>query len=192
VVTAAPPAGARRRLVTRAVAAAVALVLVAAIWVNRGRFTPLDVGSRAPEYTALTLDGDSVSLSTFHGDVVLLNVWATWCPPCVKEMPALQRLHEQLADAGLSIVAVSVDAPPSLGNVMGAFSGDIRAFADRFGLTFTVLHDPSGRIQARYQVNGLPTTFLIDREGRIRRKVLGAAEWDQPRFADEIRGLLEE
>jgi peroxiredoxin len=167
-------------------------ILIALIWANRSRFTPLDVGSRAPEYTALTLQGDSVALSTFQGDVVLLNIWATWCPPCVKEMPALQRLHEALANDGLSIVAVSVDAPPSLTNVMGAFSGDIRAFADRFGLTFTVLHDPSGRIQSRYQVNGLPTTFLIDREGRVRRKVMGAAEWDEPRFADEIRAMLEE
>jgi peroxiredoxin len=167
-------------------------VLIALIWANRGRFTPLDVGSRAPEYTALTLQGDSVALSSFQGDVVLLNIWATWCPPCVKEMPALQRLHEALADDGLSIVAVSVDAPPALTNVMGAFSGDIQAFADHFGLTFTVLHDPSGRIQSRYQVNGLPTTFLIDREGRVRRKVLGAAEWDEPRFADEIRAMLEE
>jgi cytochrome c biogenesis protein CcmG, thiol:disulfide interchange protein DsbE len=169
-----------------------AVVLFALIWVNRGRFTPLDVGSRAPEYTAFTLDGDSIPLSRFRGDVVLLNIWATWCPPCVHEMPALQRLHEALAGEGLSIVAVSVDAPPTLGNVMGAFSGDIRAFADSFGLTFTVLHDPSGRIQSRYQVNGLPTTFLIDRDGLVRRKVMGAAEWDDARFADQIRAMLEE
>jgi cytochrome c biogenesis protein CcmG, thiol:disulfide interchange protein DsbE len=167
-------------------------VLFALIWANRGRFTPLDVGSRAPEYAAMTLDGDSVPLSSFRGDVVLLNIWATWCPPCVKEMPALQRLHEQLGDQGLAIVAVSVDAPPSPSNVMGAFAGDVRAFADRFGLTFTVLHDPSGRIQSRYQVNGLPTTFLIDRDGLVRRKVMGAAEWDESRFADQIRAMLEE
>jgi peroxiredoxin len=167
-------------------------VLIALIWANRGRFTPLDVGSRAPEYAVMTLEGDSIALSSFRGDVVLLNIWATWCPPCVKEMPALQRLHEALGRSGLSIVAVSVDAPPSLSNVMGAFSGDIRAFADRFGLTFTVLHDPSGRIQSRYQVNGLPTTFLIDRDGRVRRKVMGAAEWDESRFADQIRAMLEE
>jgi peroxiredoxin len=169
-----------------------AAAMVAFIWSNRGDFTPLDIGSRAPDYTALTLAGDSVRLSSFAGDVVLLNIWATWCPPCVAEMPALQRLHEALGEHGLSIVAVSVDAPPSLGTAMGVFSGDVRAFAERFGLTFTVLHDPGGRIQSRYQVNGLPTTFLIDREGRVRRKVMGAAEWDEPRFADEIRALLEE
>jgi cytochrome c biogenesis protein CcmG, thiol:disulfide interchange protein DsbE len=121
---------------------------------------------------------------------VLLNLWATWCAPCVKEMPALQRLHEELAPQGLRIVAISVDRPPAVMNPFGQFSGDIRAFVERFGLTFTVLHDPSGGVQSVYQSSGLPTTYLIDREGRIRKKVLGAAEWDQPRFADAVRALL--
>jgi cytochrome c biogenesis protein CcmG, thiol:disulfide interchange protein DsbE len=84
-----------------------------------------------------------------------------------------------------------VDAPPGPFNPMGAFSDDIQSFIDRFGLTFTILHDPSGDIQQRYRVSGLPTSFIIDRDGRIRRRFLGAAEWDQPRFADEIRSLLE-
>jgi cytochrome c biogenesis protein CcmG, thiol:disulfide interchange protein DsbE len=166
-------------------------VLAGLIWVNRDRFTPLDVGSRAPDYTAFSLDGEAVPLSSYAGDVVLLNVWATWCPPCVEEMPALQRLHEALGDRGLSIVAVSVDAPAGGLGLFGQPGGDVRAFRDRFGLTFPVLHDPSGGIQARYQVNGLPTTYIIGRDGRIQRKVLGAAEWDTAAFADQIRALLE-
>jgi cytochrome c biogenesis protein CcmG, thiol:disulfide interchange protein DsbE len=181
----------RRHTGTLVIAAAV-LVLGGLIWVNRDRFTPLDVGSVAPDYVAYTLEGDSVPLASFRGDVVLLNIWATWCLPCVREMPALQRLHEQLAPQGLRIVAVSVDAPPGLGNPAGAFSGDIRAFADQFDLTFTILHDPSGRIQNSYQVNGLPTTFIIDREGRIRRRVFAAAEWDLPPFSDDVRRILED
>jgi cytochrome c biogenesis protein CcmG, thiol:disulfide interchange protein DsbE len=180
-----------RRPVITLVVVAVAATLVALIWINRDRFTPLDVGSRAPDYEAYTLGGDTVRLSSFAGDVVLLNIWATWCAPCVREMPALQRLHEVLGGRGLSIVAVSVDAPTGGFGVFGQPGGDVREFVERFGLTFEVLHDPSGRIQSRYQVNGLPTTFLIDREGRIRRKVLGAAEWDMPAFADDIRRLLE-
>lgn len=166
--------------------------LVAAIWVNRGRFTPLDVGSIAPDYTALSLDGDTVPLASFEGDVVLLNIWATWCTPCVREMPALQRLHEMLDDQGLRIVAVSVDAPLGALGPFGQPGGDVREFVDRFDLTFTVLHDPAGSIQTRYQVQGLPTTFLIGRDGRIRRRVIGAAEWDMPVMADEIRRMLEE
>jgi cytochrome c biogenesis protein CcmG, thiol:disulfide interchange protein DsbE len=167
------------------------LILGALIWVNRERFTPLDVGSAAPDYDVVTLAGDTVPLASFRGDVVLLNIWATWCLPCVQEMPALQRLHEALAPDGLRIVAVSVDAPSGFLPPSGIFSGDIQAFVDSFNLTFTVLHDPTGRIQSRYQVNGLPTTFIIDRDGRIRRRVLGAAEWDAPRFADEVRRVLE-
>jgi cytochrome c biogenesis protein CcmG, thiol:disulfide interchange protein DsbE len=168
-----------------------ALVLGGLIWVNRDRFTPLDVGSRAPDYAALTLVGDTVELASFRGDVVLLNIWATWCPPCVREMPALQRLHEELEPQGLRIIAVSVDAAVGALGAFGQPGGDVAEFRDDFGITFTVLHDPSGRIQSLYQVNGLPTTYLIDRDGRIRRKVLGAAEWDEPRFADDIRRILE-
>jgi cytochrome c biogenesis protein CcmG, thiol:disulfide interchange protein DsbE len=180
-----------RNSLTSLAVALTAAVLVAVIWVNRDRFTPLDVGSRAPDYQVYTLEGDSVHLASFEGDVVLLNIWATWCAPCVREMPALQRLHEDLGPQGLRIVAVSVDAPPAFLNALGRTRTEVGEFVDRFGITFTVLHDPSGNIQARYQVNGLPATFIIDRDGRIRRKVLGAAEWDQPAFADQIRAVLE-
>jgi peroxiredoxin len=180
----------RRHVKTLLIAAAV-VALGALIWINRARFMPLDVGSRAPEYTAFDLNGDSVSLSSFHGDVVLLNLWATLCKPCLKEMPALQRLHEQLSPNGLRIVAVSVDAPPSLSNPLGQTGSEVGDFIKRFGLTFTVLRDPSGRIQRVYQSAGLPSTYVIDRHGRIRRKVLGAAAWDEPQFADQIRALLE-
>lgn len=181
-----------RRPYGTAVVAVLAGVLATLIWLNRDRFTPLDVGSRAPDYAAVTLGGDSVALSAFRGDVVLLNVWATWCLPCVREMPALQRLHERHGGDGLSIVAVSVDAPAGLVGAFGQAGGDVAEFRDRFSLSFPILLDPSGGIQSVYQVNGLPTTFLIDREGRIRRKVLGAVEWDEPPHADQVRQLLEE
>jgi peroxiredoxin len=143
-------------------------------------------GSRVPEYTAVSVDGDSVRLADLRGRVVVLNVWATWCAPCVEEMPALQRLHDRLEDRGLSVVAVSVDA----GGPGVAVEDDVRAFIDRFGLTFTVLRDASGRIEDVFGVPGLPTTFIIDRDGRIRRKVLGAREWDDPALATEIESLL--
>lgn len=181
---------ARKRIAATFTVALVAL-LAGLIWVNRDRFTPLDVGSSAPDYTAVSLSGDSVALAGFAGDVVLLNVWATWCRPCIIEMPALQRLHEELADDGLRVVAVSVDAPNGIIGAFGEPGGDVRAFVERLGLSFTVLHDPSGGIQTRYQVNGLPTTYVIDRSGRIRRKVLGAAAWDEAPLADEIRKLVE-
>lgn len=181
----------KRRYITTVSVIALVAVLTALIWINRDQFTPLDTGSRAPDYQAFSLDGDTVSLSSFAGDVVVLNVWATWCPPCVVEMPALQRLHDELADDGLRVVAVSVDAPPGIVGPFGQPGGNVKAFIENLGLTFTVLHDPSGRIESRYQVNGLPTTYVIDREGRIQRKVLGAREWDEPPLADQIRQLVE-
>lgn len=181
---------ARKHIVTATVAALV-VVLSALIWINRDQFTPLDIGSRAPDYQARSLGGDTVSLSSFAGDVVVLNVWATWCRPCVIEMPALQRLHEELGDQGLRVVAVSVDAPQGVVGPFGEPGGDVIEFVENLGLTFTVLHDPSGGIESRYQVNGLPTTYVIDREGRIQRKVLGAREWDEPPLADQIRQLVE-
>jgi peroxiredoxin len=180
----------RKRIVTATIVALVT-VLSGLIWSNRAQFAPLDVGSHAPDYRARSLDGDTVSLSRFAGDVVVLNIWATWCPPCVVEMPALQRLHEELAGEGLRVVAVSVDAPQGIVGPFGEPGGNVREFAESLGLTFTVLHDPTGRIETRYQVNGLPTTFVIDRKGRIQSKVLGAREWDEPPLADQIRQLLE-
>lgn len=180
-----------RKQIATAGLVAIVVVLSALIWINRDQFTPLDIGSRAPDYQARSLAGDTVSLSSFAGDVVVLNVWATWCRPCVIEMPALQRLHEELGDQGLRVVAVSVDAPQGVVGPFGEQGGNVSEFVNELGLTFTVLHDPSGGIESRYQVNGLPTTYVIDREGRIQRKVLGAREWDEPPLADQIRQLVE-
>jgi cytochrome c-type biogenesis protein len=154
---------------------------------NRSKFPTLDVGSAAPPYEATSLSGDTVSLAALRGRVVLLNVWATWCAPCIREMPALQKLHEDLGDDGLSIVAVSVDAnaPPFAG------VNDVKDFVAEYGLTFTILHDDTGAIENVFGVTALPMTFVIDRNGRIQRKVLGPREWNTPELASEIRALLE-
>jgi peroxiredoxin len=167
------------------IAAAIGLLLVFG-WTSRGEYSPLDAGSRAPEYAAVSLDGDTLSLEDLRGRVVLLNVWATWCTPCVREMPALERLHEQHDAEGLSVVAVSVDAStPGLG------AADVRRFVDDLGVTFTILLDPGGEIENRFRVSGLPMTFLIDREGRIRQRIVGAREWNEPDITAQIRELLD-
>jgi len=169
-----------------------AAVLGLLIWMNREQFAPLESGSRAPEYTVQTLTGEPRALSAYRGQALLLNVWATWCPPCVREMPALQRVHEQLAGEGLRIVAVSVDAAPGAINAWGRAGGDIEEFVAELGLTFEVLWDPSGNIETAYGLVGLPTTFLIDRDGRIRERVTGWREWDDPAAVARVRRLLEE
>lgn len=164
--------------------AVLVLIPLVFLWTVGG--TGAEPGRMAPTYAASTLEGDSVDLAGLRGRVVVLNVWATWCAPCIREMPALQRIHEKLADRGLSVVAVSVDVAAA-----GA-DEEVRAFVDRFDLTFTVLRDASGRIEDAFGVAGLPTTFIIDRDGRIQRKILGAREWDDPALAEELEALLAE
>jgi peroxiredoxin len=118
------------------------------------------IDAPAPAYAAATLNGDTVSLASLQGSVVLLNFWATWCAPCRHETPFLQSLYEEHADRGLEIVGVSMDT----GNVRDL----IQDFVDEYGVTYTILHDPRGEAEALYQIVGLPGTFLINRDGTLR------------------------
>lgn len=179
----------RKRLARAGLALALTALLLLA-WLQRDRFIPVGVGTRVPAYSAQTLDGLPVSLASLQGKVVVLNVWATWCRPCRVEMPALERLHRQLRAEGLEVVAVSVDTPPGVLSPTGQFSGDVKAFIDAMELTFTVLHDPARTIEELFLVQGLPTTLIIDKTGRIRQKVMGARAWDDPVYVNYLKELL--
>ncbi len=174
------------------VAVLVAAGVVGFAWIGRERFQPVGPGAQAPIFEAVTLDGEPATLRDFAGKVVLLNVWATWCPPCVWEMPSMQRLYDEFEGQDFEVVAVSIDAPAGQRDVLGRPGGDIRAFADSLSLTFPILHDPEGRIQRTYQTTGVPESFLIGRDGRIYRKVSGATEWDRPQYIEFIQRLLDE
>ena len=166
--------------------------VVAAAWIGRERYRPVLAGATAPEFTATDVySGKEVSLSDHRGKVVLLNVWATWCEPCRREMPSMQRLYEAIADEDFTILAVSVDAPLGLRDSSGYIGGDLKAFAEEYGLTFPILHDPSGRIQRTYQTVAVPESFLIAKDGVIYRKVAGETEWDLPVNKELVRRLLE-
>jgi peroxiredoxin len=153
-----------------------------AAWLLTPEIGRVEPGSKAPDATMVTLDGrDTVSVDEFRGQVVLLNVWATWCAPCEQEMPSIQRLHNELGKQGLKVVAVSVD------------QGDaesVQRWIDERNLTFTVLHDRTGRIQQIYQTTGVPESWVLDREGTIVKKVIGATEWDHPAQKALFRRLL--
>lgn len=170
----------------------VILLLIGVGWTARDSIMPVEVGTRAPDYVALDFDGNPVSISDLRGEVVLLNVWATWCPPCVYEMPSMQRLYESLADERFEIVAVSIDAQMGQRDAQGYVGGDIQAFADSLSLTFPILHDPAGTIQKTYQTRAVPESFLIGRDGMIYRKVSGATEWDRPEYVQFIRRLIDQ
>lgn len=122
-------------------------------------------GFAAPDFELELLDGGIVRLSELRGQVVVLNLWASWCPPCQAEMPALQRLHAQRADQGVVVLALNSTVQDS--------EADARAFAAERGLTFPIALDPSGEATRAYQVRALPSTYFIDRRGIIRRVVIG-------------------
>jgi cytochrome c biogenesis protein CcmG/thiol:disulfide interchange protein DsbE len=140
----------------------------------------------APDFEAVTLDSvpRRKSLADYTGEVVLLNIWATWCGPCRWEMPSMQALHEEFADRGLRVVAVSIDHPEA-----GAAITD---FAASLGLTFEILHDTAGTIRSAYHTTGVPETALIGRNGVIRKRVAGAELWNSPANKALVERLLAE
>jgi peroxiredoxin len=120
-------------------------------------------GFAAPGFTLETLDGETRTLSDLQGQVVIVNLWATWCPPCRAEMPALERVWQEYRDDGLLVLAIN----------QRESANRVRAFVDELGLTFPVLLDRDGAVGFRYQLRAYPTTFFIDRDGIIRDVVLG-------------------
>ncbi len=146
-----------------------ALAVIVVILIRRAP-VPIEVGRIAPDFTATDLHtGTTKSLhADYRGSVTLVNVWATWCEPCKKEIPALDSLYRALGPNGLRIAAVSIDRGDSV---------PVRKFMDDFGVTFDVLHDPEGVIQQIYQTSGVPESFLLDRDGRIVRIVYADHPW---------------
>lgn len=141
-------------------------------------------GSPAPDFSAVTLDRQPVpkGIADYRGQVVLLNLWATWCGPCEWEMPAIEALHRDFAPSGLKVVAVAVDDP--------GFEQRVRDFVARKGLTFEILSEGSGKIEADYEARGIPATYLIGRDGIIRKRVAGASDWNSPANRALVAQLL--
>lgn len=162
----------------RALAAVSVLVVGTVGCVEAGSGGPPRHGAALPEVAGLTLAGDSLALSDLEGAPLLVNLWATWCPPCREEMPYLQSLHDRLAPRGLRTVAISVDDRSA--------RAQVQSFIDEVGVDFDVLLDPSGRSMDVFQVIGLPATFLVDREGVIRLFRLGPV---LPADTAFVRGL---
>lgn len=144
---------------------------------------PVQVGLPGPDFTLPGLDGDMVSLSDFKGKVVLINIWATWCPSCVEEMDSMQRLYERFKRKDFEILAVSVD---SLGKSV------VAPFMEQYKLTFPALLDPAGTVQIAYQTRGVPESFLIDKKGLLVKKIIGPRDWVDPGIQTTIGKLIAE
>ena len=141
------------------------------------------VGHRAPDYrVARATTGDSIGVrSAYAGHVTLINVWATWCGPCIKEMPSMERVYEEYKARGFRVAAVSIDEDAA---------APVLAFTQKLGLTFDILHDRSGDIQIHYMTVGVPESFLLDAQGVIRYMALGAEAWDSAENRQRIEQLL--
>jgi peroxiredoxin len=139
-------------------------------------------GTKPPEFSGSTVEGQKVSLAGLQGRVVLLNFWATWCRECGPEMPVLEQLHRDFAAEGLTVLGINVrEGKPT-----------IQRYAKSLGLTFPLVVDPKGEIRVSYGVIGLPTTFMIGRDGRVVARAIGARDWGSAEARALIQALLAE
>ena len=171
----------KNALRTVALVAVVVAVAFGYVHLAENKGYALKPGAEAPGFRLPSLAGGDRDLASWRGKVVVLNFWATWCPPCVAEMPSLERLHRALGPEGLAVVTVSTDEDEEV----------LREFVTGFGLTLPVLLDPGGRVAAgAYRTTGYPETFVLDRRGVLLRHHVGPAEWDTPESLAHFRGLL--
>ena len=146
-----------------------------------GEFIPSSPPVPAPTISLVDLAGNTVSLSEFAGRLVLINLWATWCEPCLREMPSLERMQSRLGDK-ITVVAISEDR---------GGSKTVEPFINKLELkSFKIYLDPKSDAGRAFKVAGLPTSFLIDREGRVLGRVDGAAEWDSPKLLAVLGSFL--
>ena len=141
--------------------------------------TVIDVGDRAPEFTITTDRGLKLTPASFGGRVLVLNFWATWCQPCVAEVPSLNQFAKATADSGVVVLGISIDKNEKLYN----------AFLRRFQVSFQTARDPEANISASYGTFKVPETYIIDKTGKVVQKVIGERNWTDPEIISYVKGL---
>ncbi len=138
----------------------------------------------ASNFELENMDEEKIKLSDYRGKVVLLNFWATWCPPCVREMPSMERLQQQIGEDGFKVIAANQMENPD----------DVFAFTGQLEMdpTFDILFDRKSKVSQAYAVRGLPTTYLIDKKGNIRYRAVGGREFDHVEVIKIIKQLMAE
>jgi peroxiredoxin len=137
------------------------------------------IRKEAPNFTLETLKGNQVTLNNYRGKVVLLHFWATWCKPCMEELPTLQKLWESMEKKGFMLLAIAIDRTGKK---------QVEDYIERFHYTFPVLLDPEGKVRNSYLVQGIPTTYLIGKDGKFSGVAIGARNW----ISQEIKSILGE
>jgi peroxiredoxin len=141
----------------------------------------LQPGLKVPNFSFPDINGKEVSLSDHRGKVVLVNVWATWCPPCRKEMPSMQKLYEKFKGDNFEILAVSIDSEAREA---------VAPFMQKMNLTFPALLDPREAIRPLYGITGVPESFIIDRDGILVEKIIGPINWATPEVFLSFQNLI--
>jgi len=137
--------------------------------------------SQAPEISVVSLDNQQLTLASLKGKVVLLNFWATWCPPCREEIPSMMKLNTFMAGKPFQMVCVSVDEGGKKA---------VEEFFKNSGFSLPAYTDPSGQVSKTYGITGVPETFVIDKNGMIVKKVIGGLDWNSPEVIAFLEGLM--
>ena len=140
---------------------------------------PVALGDRAPAFSLPRVPSGNLSLREFRGKVVVLNFWATWCPPCVAETPSLEAFASKMKGRGVVVLGVSVDQDPAA----------LLQFVAQYHLTYPVARDPSRNVPSRYGTYKFPETYIIDRSGKVAEKIVNAYDWEDPRMLQFVKSL---
>ncbi len=147
--------------------------------VHKPQAGPVGVGDRAPDFTLPSLDSRALTLRDYRRQVVILNFWATWCPPCVEEAPSLESFAESTRGQGVTVIGVSVDQ-----NV-----NELREFVSRHRLSFPIARDPDQALASRFGTYKFPETYILDRDGKVAEKIIGPIDWQDPRMLSFVHAL---
>lgn len=146
---------------------------------RRNESGPVQVGQSAPDFSIPRLDRGSLALANYQKQVVVLNFWATWCPPCVEETPSLEKFAAETKPLGVTVIGVSVDDDAEV----------LKKFVTDYRITYPVAWDPQQELAARYGTFKFPETYIIDRNGRVAEKIIGPVDWQDPRIISFVKSL---
>ncbi len=167
---------------TNAIKAAILVVILGgALYfaLRQRQARPLAVGDSAPDFSVPAFPSGSLDLKNYHGQIVVLNLWATWCPPCVEETPSLVQFAEKMRDRGVIVLSISVDEDQKA----------LQDFIQENHISYPVGRDPDRSLSARYGTFQFPETYILDRKGKVAVKVIGAIDWNDARIQNFVLDL---
>jgi len=149
--------------------------------VRQHQSRPVSIGEDAPDFSIPAFPSGTMNLNSYHGQVVVLNLWATWCPPCVEETPSLVQFAERMKPHGVTVLGISVDEDASA----------LQDFINKNQILYPIGRDPDRSLSARYGTYQFPETYILDRRGHVAEKLIGAIDWSDPRIQNFVLDLAQ-